>query len=156
MLRRGIAQSAGERRKAYRKHQAERNRQVRIAEEQYRRNPYLTEHKTRMKMLERLGFEVICADSGEAGVRLFQRDSDSIVAVLLDVTMPGMDGPATFSALREIGATAPVLFYSGYTGSEIADLIGGSVGFIEKPFTQRSLSSKLHELLNDKPEPAAS
>ena len=40
-------------RKMFKKNQAERNRQLKIAEEQFRRNPYLTTHKTRLKMLER-------------------------------------------------------------------------------------------------------
>jgi len=41
--------------KAYRKFAAEKNRQQRIADEQFRRNPYLTTHKTRLRMMERMG-----------------------------------------------------------------------------------------------------
>jgi len=48
------ASEMDKRSKAYKRNQAERNRQIRIAEEQYRRNPYFTTHKTRLKMLERM------------------------------------------------------------------------------------------------------
>ena len=56
---------------------------------------------TRM-MLERLGFEVLLAGDGREGLDVFRAHQGEIVCVLLDLTMPEMDGEETLAALRGI------------------------------------------------------
>jgi CheY-like chemotaxis protein len=69
--------------------------------------------------------------------------------VVLDLVMPGMDGRATFQALRELDPGVKVLLSSGYSaegqGNELQDL--GAVGFVQKPFSLRKLSHVIGEVL---------
>src|SRR4051812_31434125 len=53
------------------------------------------------------GFTVLTADGGQAGVELYRVDPDAVGVVLLDVRMPGLDGPATLAALRQIRPGLP-------------------------------------------------
>ena len=98
-----------------------------------------------------LGFEVLTTEGGEEGERILRGDPEGIRAVILDLTMPGIDGIETFRALRRIRDDLPVLFYSGYSEIECRDVLSaGSAAFLQKPFTRRELSSKLRGLLNEK------
>jgi signal transduction histidine kinase len=100
------------------------------------------------KMLREFGFQVRTAEGGRAALRIFERDPDAIRAVVLDATMPEMDGRATFAALRGISPDVPVLVCSGYAQTETADPASpGPVGFLQKPFNAASLSASLRELL---------
>jgi len=57
-------------------------------------------------------------------------------AVLLDMTMPHMDGVETFRALRAHGCQAPIVLTSGYSEQEALDRFKemGIAGFVQKPF----------------------
>lgn len=69
--------------------------------------------------------------------------------ILLDVMMPQMDGPATLRALREQGASAPVVFITARTQeSEREALIAdGALGVIAKPFDPMTLAASVWEYL---------
>ena len=72
-----------------------------------------------------------------------------IALVLLDMTMPKMDGEETFRALREIRNDVRVVLTSGY-GEEDATrrfTVGGLAGFIEKPFEFNKLIGKFRQVL---------
>src|SRR5258707_543209 len=63
------------------------------------------EHLVRIMVqlgLEQNGFEVWPASNGRKAVRLYRTHRESIGVVLLDVRMPGLDGPQTLEALREL------------------------------------------------------
>lgn len=83
------------------------------------------------------GFEVVVAHGGAEGVRVFGERHPTIDAVLLDVQMPGMDGPATLARLIQIEPRVRCLFMSGDTSPyTTADLLAlGAAGLIRKPFT---------------------
>ncbi|HEV2280702.1 MAG TPA: response regulator [Acidobacteriaceae bacterium] len=91
------------------------------------------------------GWEVFVADSGPQGLaRAIEYQPD---AVLLDVMMPGMDGPTTFRELRKNPATAkiPVLLLTAKVQSSdqrrFADL--GVDGVLFKPFDPLTLHSQI-------------
>ena len=69
--------------------------------------------------------------------------------VLLDVMMPGMDGPGVLKALRELGAATPVVFITAraqsHERSRLIDL--GALGVITKPFDPMSLAKDLRAVL---------
>jgi CheY-like chemotaxis protein len=93
--------------------------------------------------------EVIEAASGREGL---QRAADEAPdAILLDVMMPGMDGPTTLSALRATPATAaiPVVFLTAKAmPSEIERLRGlGAEGVLTKPFDPLTLAGQLRSTL---------
>jgi CheY-like chemotaxis protein len=100
-------------------------------------------------LVERLGFRVLSASGGAEAVELFRKSQREVSCVLLDVTMPAMDGEETFWALREIREDVPVLFMSGHSSREIDSrlLRKSRVGKLRKPFRRVELERRLRELL---------
>jgi DNA-binding NtrC family response regulator len=88
------------------------------------------------RMLERLGFEVIAAADGREAVEAFSKERDRIRLVVLDMTMPHLDGEACFRELRRIDPTVKVIMTSGYNEQEvISRFVGkGLAGFVQKPY----------------------
>jgi DNA-binding response OmpR family regulator len=82
------------------------------------------------------GLTVRSADNGTAAVSLYREHRASIDVVLLDVQMPGLDGPHTLAALREIDPDVRCCFMSGLAGSYSPDdlLALGAADFFPKPF----------------------
>jgi two-component system OmpR family response regulator len=94
------------------------------------------------------GYEVCaCASGGEALQRAAGFSPD---VVLLDVMMPGMDGPETMAALRAVAATSqtPVIFMTARVEeSDRAEYVAlGAAGLIEKPFDPMELSDEVARL----------
>jgi len=100
-------------------------------------------------MMERLGYRVLTAENGPKSLAVFQENMQEISCILLDLTMPGMDGVETFQELRKLHADTPVIIVSGFSDSEIINQLGEKrpSGFIQKPFTLDGLSEKLEEIL---------
>lgn len=67
------------------------------------------------KMLEILGFSVHTVVDGQEAVERISRQSIDFCAVILDISMPEMDGIAAMKAIRKIDATLPILLSSGYS-----------------------------------------
>jgi CheY-like chemotaxis protein len=102
------------------------------------------------RMLEQIGLAVLEASGGEAAIELFRKQAGEISAVILDLTMPGMDGEQTLRALRTLRPEVPVILTSGYSEREASarfDEDEGPEGFLEKPFTVATLRATLHEIL---------
>jgi CheY-like chemotaxis protein len=101
-------------------------------------------------MLEKLGYHVIAAQSGEKAVDILLRNIDEIDLVILDMIMPGMDGGKTFDRIRQIKHTMPVILCSGYSiDGQAAEIIKkGCNGFLQKPFNLSELSQKIREILH--------
>lgn len=100
-------------------------------------------------MLEKAGFEVLTASDGREALKTFGEFADRIDAVILDLTMPNMDG---VEAMRELNALKPgvrVIVSSGYTESEISRRFAGQTvaGFLHKPYRMKELIDKTHALL---------
>jgi len=87
--------------------------------------------------LRRLGFTVWSAASGQDAVKLYRERQQSRPVVLLDVQMPGMDGPATLAALQKIDPEVKCCFMSGDLGRyPPEELLGlGAAHLFHKPFT---------------------
>lgn len=102
--------------------------------------------------LERNGFDVwIAADADEA-VEVYRMHTGRIAVVLLDVQMPGRDGPETLDALRELDPGVPVCFMSGDTGDYTADELTrrGATCFVPKPFLLNDLAETLRQVASRK------
>ena len=97
------------------------------------------------RMLRTLGFEILAAPNGDQGLKMFRERGREISAVLLDLTMPGMDGEETFRNLRLIRPDACVILMSGFNEQEAAArFVGkGLAGFLQKPFTPDELRQRL-------------
>lgn len=100
--------------------------------------------------LERIGkFHVRLASGCEEALgALGERLPD---VVLLDVSMPGVDGPATLQALRKVPAAAsiPVIFFTATANaSEVERLVAlGAAGVIPKPFEVADLPRRVRDIL---------
>ncbi|MDQ6992831.1 MAG: response regulator [Mariprofundus sp.] len=95
-----------------------------------------TIRETAVMMLEEMGFTTLCTVDGEDGVRVYREHQSEIVAVLMDMTMPKMDGKACFTELRRINKHVKVVLSSGYNEQEAISRFNGQglAGFIQKPY----------------------
>ncbi len=101
------------------------------------------------EILASRGFTVLTADGGAQAVETFRQRRDEIVAVVLDMTMPEIDGEQAFRQIREIDPRARVIMMSGYSRKKLSSKVieMGLGGFLHKPFRPQDLMDKLRELL---------
>jgi len=91
-------------------------------------------------MLEDAGFRVLSAEDGLAGLEMFERHADVIDAVLLDLTMPRLDGWQCLRRLRAIRADVPVVLMSGYAArASIPADVSPPPAILQKPFEPEDL-----------------
>jgi len=92
-------------------------------------------------ILEEFGFTTVTACDGQEAVELFQERADEVRVVLLDMTMPRMDGIETFLALRRIRPDVKVVLSSGYNEHDATSHLSGKglAGFVQKPYSPRTL-----------------
>jgi two-component system cell cycle sensor histidine kinase/response regulator CckA len=104
------------------------------------------------RMLERLGFKVLTAVDGIEAVDAFRRHHDEIRLVLLDMTMPRMDGVEAFRALRAIRPDVKVILTSGYSEQMAAEQVGenGPAAFLQKPYRPADLVHKIDDVLDQR------
>jgi len=103
-------------------------------------------------MLKNAGFRVLKASDGRKGVDVYKKNSDKIIAVILDTTMPNMNGEEAFRELRLLRPEIKVILSSGYNEQEATShFVGkGLAGFIQKPYTQNQLIQKVKEVIGMK------
>jgi len=101
------------------------------------------------RMLERLGFVVRTAVDGEDALRVYADLGDELACVLLDLTMPRMDGEEVFREIRSRNPEAKIVLCSGYSEHEATQrFIGmGLAGFLHKPYGMEDLKAVLRETL---------
>jgi len=102
------------------------------------------------KMLERRDFKVLLAADGIEGVKIFQENIDAIDIVLLDLTMPGLNGEQVFLRMRELKADIKVVLSSGYNEQDAMKHFAGKglAGFVQKPYKSAELIEKLRQALD--------
>jgi len=100
-------------------------------------------------ILERAGYEILLAGDGVEALEIFRRESDSIDCVLLDLSMPKLDGDEVFAQLREIRGDVRVILSSGFAEQEILNRFkdAGLAGVIQKPARMNVLLAKVGEAL---------
>ncbi len=110
------------------------------------------------KALERFGYRVLLAAHGAEAVALYAEHRGEIAAVLTDMNMPIMDGPATIVALKSLDPSVLVIGSSGLRANgKVAKAIGAGVEhFVPKPYTASALLETLHEVLSPRRGAAAS
>ncbi len=100
-------------------------------------------------ILSRLGYRVRIASDGMSGLEVYQDHHEDIVAVLLDVIMPGINGWQVFQELRKMNPAVKIIIASGYTDAEQKQRFtkAGANGFISKPYTRQTLLNALSAVL---------
>ncbi len=105
-------------------------------------------------LLTVLGYKVLLAEDGNAGVRVLRENRDEIALVLLDMVMPRMGGNEVFSALKAIKPEVRILLCSGYSADGFAGidrlLQNGASGFIQKPFSRQKVAGAIKKALSGK------
>ena len=98
--------------------------------------------------LESFGMSVVLASDGQEALDLFSREPDFDL-VLMDLTMPRLDGREAFLAMREIRPEVRVILSSGYSEQEsVQELLGKDLaGFIQKPYQLRDLKKVISRAL---------
>jgi CheY-like chemotaxis protein len=103
------------------------------------------------RALRRFGFEIITAADGPTAVEIYREEGHAIDLVLLDVTMPNMNGIDTCLALHDLDPELQVIFSSGYDAgvTESAELPDCVRAFVQKPYRPSELAALLQGLIDD-------
>ncbi len=99
-------------------------------------------------MLEALGFKVSAASDGREGVTMFAQCQASLALVLLDLTMPQVDGDEALREITRLNPNVPVLLMSGFDEFEVMARFKGQevAGFIQKPFRLAALRQIIQQI----------
>ncbi|MDX8392093.1 MAG: PAS domain S-box protein [Mariprofundaceae bacterium] len=108
-----------------------------------------TIRETAALMLQDMGFDTLTAEDGEQGVAVYRQHQDKIVAVLLDMTMPKLDGKGCFRELRRINKDVRVVLSSGYNEQDATNRFAGQglAGFVQKPYSPEALRDRIAAVL---------
>jgi len=102
--------------------------------------------------LEDEGFELVSCSSGREAIAKAHSTTPDLV--LIDVMMPGMDGPTTLLALRELPymAATPVIFMTAKVQSQEVEQYKslGAIGVISKPFDAMTLADQIRSFIGTK------
>jgi CheY-like chemotaxis protein len=100
-------------------------------------------------MLELLGFRVVTAADGREAVSRYRELLDDAPLVLLDLTMPHLDGAGAFRALRQLRPDVRVVLMSGYSEHAVEPQFAGKglAGFVQKPFRLDALRRAMRQAL---------
>lgn len=99
------------------------------------------------KVLEKFGFEVVVARTGKAALTAFETEEPFDV-VLLDMSLPDIDGKQVFSAMRQLRPDARVVISSGYDSASSGQrFTGPGVTFLPKPYMPDQLIGKIREMV---------
>jgi len=101
------------------------------------------------RMLELLGFSVLVAANGRQAIEIYRERAAGICCVVLDLTMPHMDGKETFHELCRIDGDVRVVLASGYNEREVTERFTeqAPARYIQKPFTAAALAETLRKTL---------
>jgi DNA-binding response OmpR family regulator len=99
--------------------------------------------------LEAEGYQVQVVDTGEAALDVLQPASPPFDVVILDVMLPGIDGFAVMSAMRQSGQFVPTLMLTarGHPDDVLRGFAAGADDYLTKPFELAILIARMHGLL---------
>jgi signal transduction histidine kinase len=102
------------------------------------------------EILSRLGYETLVAKNGQEAIDISNSAELNFEIVLLDMKLPDSDGKIIFSAIKKARPNVKVILFSGFSiDGPVQDILdAGADGFVQKPFSVSTLSSKLREVLS--------
>jgi two-component system, cell cycle sensor histidine kinase and response regulator CckA len=100
--------------------------------------------------LESDGFEVCTATNGPAALDVLEAEGDRVSVVVLDLSMPKMNGLVVFDAMQDMRPGIPVILSSGWNEKEVQEQLEGRLvaSFIGKPYKLESLVELVHRVLD--------
>jgi two-component system cell cycle sensor histidine kinase/response regulator CckA len=103
--------------------------------------------QTARMMLEAHGYRTLIAGDGNHAVAIFKEKRGEIAAIVLDMMMPVVDGPATMVALRALDPRVRIIAASGLQATAEEAVAAGARTFLPKPFSEGQLLSAVHHVL---------
>ena len=102
------------------------------------------------RILERVGYRVLTARHGREALELCRRYEDPIHLLITDMIMPEMGGKELAENVAELLPDTRIILLSGYAGDTVLSesALSSDSDFLQKPFTVRSLSRKVKEVLD--------
>lgn len=100
-------------------------------------------------VLQDQGFKVLCASEGRKGLELFGQHQQDIVAAILDLSLPDMDGQEIFQELRKQRESLPIILMSG-SQDPCWPSCGEKPTFLQKPFCIADLVASIQTVLSKK------
>lgn len=92
------------------------------------------------------GWDVVKASSGQMAIELVKQSPD-FVALIIDFSMPHMNGYETLKGIRDLGCSAPAILCSGHISDpEQSTILEQFQGFLAKPFHRLELEEMLHRI----------
>jgi CheY-like chemotaxis protein len=101
------------------------------------------------QVLERSGYQVETADDGEQALERLKKGPLDFQLILLDFTMPRLDGAQTLREILQIHPAAQVMMMSGFSEKDARERLGdlAIAGFIQKPFDFSTLRTRVEQIL---------
>lgn len=100
-------------------------------------------------LLRRLGYTVHSVGSGLEAITLLEAHSEWFDLIVLDVSMPGMDGLEVLQRVRAAWSGIPVIMATGHSATQTAEKVRtlGADGIVQKPFAIRALAVEIRKAL---------
>ncbi len=100
--------------------------------------------------LERAGYHVFRARTGDEALRILQANSRDIQLVILDLSMPGLSGFEAYRRMKALNPRLRIVLSSGYCEEDVLEQYPGEKmdGLLQKPYSASLLVARVKELLN--------
>jgi CheY-like chemotaxis protein len=101
-------------------------------------------------LLKRMGFTVLTAADGRRAIELFRQHAHDIRFVMMDLTMPDLDGRGTMAEIRRIRPGVKVILTSGYDSEDLTRMYDkeGFDAFIQKPCDIETFKKVVQQMCN--------
>ncbi len=106
-----------------------------------------------LDMLTAKGMNVLTAQCGQEGIRLYQEHAEKIDVVLLDMKMPDLNGDVVFARLKALDPAVRVIITTGFEEEEVLAHFNGQspVAFMQKPYRFQNLVEIIARVLAREP-----
>jgi DNA-binding NtrC family response regulator len=101
------------------------------------------------RFFKRQGYTVLEAEDGASAVASVKARTGEIAILIMDLTMPNMDGLEAFDQIRTLDPNLPVILCSGYCVEDFPldrDMLRGKTAFMQKPFSMDGLTRLVDRL----------
>ncbi|QHG15155.1 PAS domain S-box protein [Nostoc sp. ATCC 53789] len=109
--------------------------------------------QTNQETLEDYNYKTLVANDGIEAIALYAQYKERISVVLLDMSMPNMDGLTTISILRSLNPNIKIIATSGLPANEQKAIAVGAEKFLSKPYTATDLLTTLSAVIGHPGEP---